>query len=425
MARTTWSARSYLTPLFQRLGISVDGTDNIDTVISYGAGTVAPTATAQPYVAGSVHAAGGSDPGIWQRTSSGWLRVALQLAAATFTTLTATGVSTLTKLKAGAVTELTIASGVITVTQWSHTVDTQSDASTDDLDTISGGSGEQLLVIRPASDARSVVIKHMAGNIQCPDAEDITLAEDDDMALLWWNGTTWTVIGYKTLAKSGGGIGSALASASASKGASLVAIQDAATLYPTDTVEAALAANRTIMLLKAATELTIASGVITATQSLHSVDTESDAASDDLDTINGGSTVPFLFISPISDARSVVLKHGTGNIECPGGVDLTLAEDDDFAMLVWNGTKWAVLAYKTLADRSTFGKFTSAEQTGTGSSQNIPHSLGTTPAMVWATITEAGAALAGGLDIAAGAHDATNAVFTVTSGLKYVVYAIK
>jgi hypothetical protein len=39
----------------------------------------------------------------------------------------------------------------------------------------------------------------------------------------------------------------------------------------------------------AATELTIATGAITVTQSQHTVDTEADAASDDLDTISGGT----------------------------------------------------------------------------------------------------------------------------------------
>lgn len=130
--------------------------------------------------------------------------VALPLSggAGSFAGLTATGTSTLTKLKAAAVTELTIASGIITVTQTSHTVDTESDGASDDLVTISGGSGEQLLVLRPASDARSVVLKHASGNIQCPGGVDITLAEDDDMAVLWWNGTSWTVIAYKSLSNS-------------------------------------------------------------------------------------------------------------------------------------------------------------------------------------------------------------------------------
>lgn len=67
--------------------------------------------------------------------------------------------------------------------------------------------------------------------------------------------------------------------------------------------------------------------------------------------------------------------------------------------------------------------FASSEVTGTGSSQNTAHGLGAVPALVWASVTEdpAGA----GFDVTVGTHTTTNAVFTVTSGVKYRVYAIK
>ena len=68
-------------------------------------------------------------------------------------------------------------------------------------------------------------------------------------------------------------------------------------------------------------------------------------------------------------------------------------------------------------------KFTSTEQTGTGSSQNIAHGLGTTPSLVWAMVSNSGAT--GIYTLVPGAHDATNAKFTVTSGVKYYVIAIK
>ena len=47
------------------------------------------------------------------------------------------------------------------------------------------------------------------------------------------------------------------------------------------------------------TELTIASGVITATTSNHTVDTESNNATDDLDTINGGTEGDILHLRAI------------------------------------------------------------------------------------------------------------------------------
>ena len=67
--------------------------------------------------------------------------------------------------------------------------------------------------------------------------------------------------------------------------------------------------------------------------------------------------------------------------------------------------------------------FASSEVTGTGSSQSTAHGLGAVPALVWASVTEdpAGA----GFDVAPGTHTTTNAVFTVTAGVKYRIYAIK
>jgi hypothetical protein len=62
------------------------------------------------------------------------------------------------------------------------------------------------------------------------------------------------------------------------------------------------------------TELTINAGVITKTQGFHTVDTESDAATDDLVTINGGVTGDVLILSGASDVREVRVDR-TGNIK--------------------------------------------------------------------------------------------------------------
>ena len=51
-------------------------------------------------------------------------------------------------LEFDAATELTIASGAIAITQNNHTVDTQGDAATDDLDTINGGTDGLVLFFR-------------------------------------------------------------------------------------------------------------------------------------------------------------------------------------------------------------------------------------------------------------------------------------
>lgn len=99
----------------------------------------------------------------------------------------------------------------------------------------------------------------------------------------------------------------------------------------------------------ASTELTIASGAITATQGVHTVDTQGDAASDDLDTINGLAEGDLLLLRPNNAARTVVLKHGTGNIFCPGGQDVSLAEATDWALLSSDGTNVVVIAKSILA----------------------------------------------------------------------------
>jgi hypothetical protein len=97
-------------------------------------------------------------------------------------------------------------------------------------------------------------------------------------------------------------------------------------------------------------ELTIATGAITVTQSQHTVDTESDAATDDLDTINGGNTGQILILSTANSARDVVLKNATGNIICPESIDITLGVTNDKAVLQYDGTNWIVLSYSVAND---------------------------------------------------------------------------
>jgi|TARA_R110000824_G_scaffold260399_1_gene449045 hypothetical protein len=93
-----------------------------------------------------------------------------------------------------------------------------------------------------------------------------------------------------------------------------------------------------------AAELTIASGVITVIQNFHSVDSEGDAASDDLATITAGADVAagFVLTLRVQDAaRTIVLKNGTGgaaNIDI--GADVTLDETFKTFSLVFDGTNW-------------------------------------------------------------------------------------
>jgi len=85
-------------------------------------------------------------------------------------------------------------------------------------------------------------------------------------------------------------------------------------------------------------ELTIATGVVTATASYHKIDTEANASSDDLDTINGGSAGRILYIHPAASSRTVVVKHETGNIQLTGQADLNMNDDADTIQLLFNAT---------------------------------------------------------------------------------------
>jgi hypothetical protein len=72
------------------------------------------------------------------------------------------------------------------------------------------------------------------------------------------------------------------------------------------------------------------------------VDTEGSAASDDLDTINGMINGDLLILSAANDARTVVVKDGTGNIRCAG--DFSMDNTQDRIVLLREGAIWYELA---------------------------------------------------------------------------------
>jgi len=82
--------------------------------------------------------------------------------------------------------------------------------------------------------------------------------------------------------------------------------------------------------------LTIASGVITVTDSVHRVDTEASASTDDLDTINGGISGQLLIIKSSVDSRDVTAKDSTGNLFLAG--DFTLSNRQDTLLLMYDST---------------------------------------------------------------------------------------
>ena len=103
-----------------------------------------------------------------------------------------------------------------------------------------------------------------------------------------------------------------------------------------------------------ATELTIASGVITVTQNYHKVDVET-GSTDDVTTITAGANIVaghVLHLRVESDARTVVLKastSGAANLEI--GSDVTLDEAYKTYSLVYDGTNWRPF---TFAESPTF-----------------------------------------------------------------------
>jgi hypothetical protein len=99
----------------------------------------------------------------------------------------------------------------------------------------------------------------------------------------------------------------------------------------------------------AGSELTISSGVVTATHSYHHIDTESDAVTDDLDTINGGSVAgEILIIRAANDGRTIVVRDVsssiTGNLILSGGSNFNLNDLDDTLVLMYDGTNWLELS---------------------------------------------------------------------------------
>ena len=74
-------------------------------------------------------------------------------------------------------------------------------------------------------------------------------------------------------------------------------------------------------------ELTIAGGIITVTNAYHDVDTEASAATDDLDTINGGIDGMRVVLRANNNGRTVVVKDATGNINCAGDFSLNNVQD--------------------------------------------------------------------------------------------------
>ena len=99
--------------------------------------------------------------------------------------------------------ELTISAGAVTVTANFYRVDTQGDTSSDDLDTITAGTGVadgHVLWLRPENTTRTVVVKHNTGNIWCALGQDIVLDDTREHTTLVYdaNLTKWLAVGPRS-----------------------------------------------------------------------------------------------------------------------------------------------------------------------------------------------------------------------------------
>jgi hypothetical protein len=176
--------------------------------------------------------------------------------------------------------------------------------------------GLSFLIKNTASGAFNLVVRDDAGST-------VTTINQDEWALVACDGTTWRAMNLSALADY-------LATANA---------WTAAQTFQN-------------LIFGAASELTIASGAVAATRSYHTIDTEADAASDDLDDITGLGAGELLLVTPAHTDRSVVLRHaiGANKIATLGARNITLAETTDWALLIGNGTQATVIAASTLAD---------------------------------------------------------------------------
>jgi hypothetical protein len=94
--------------------------------------------------------------------------------------------------------------------------------------------------------------------------------------------------------------------------------------------------------LAAQTDLTISGGSVTLTQNWHTIDTESGAASDFLDTITAIGDGFYAWLKTKADARDVTVRNGVGNILTTSGKDITLGTAADLLFVIYDDVvdKW-------------------------------------------------------------------------------------
>lgn len=110
-----------------------------------------------------------------------------------------------------------------------------------------------------------------------------------------------------------------------------------------------LAVLRELLGGQAESELTIATGAVTPTRAVHSIDTEGDAAADDLSNMltTNHPDGRILVIHSVDPARVVTVKHnagGAGAIALHGSADFVLDSPKKWLFLKRTGTDWEELS---------------------------------------------------------------------------------
>jgi hypothetical protein len=191
----------------------------------------------------------------------------------------------------------TVASNAITIseTQFDYQIglDTEGGAALDDLDTINGGVENQILTLRGngATSTRDVILRSGTGNLVLKQDYRINLLSDSRMTLIYQNGF------WYELART---------------------YDDAVQQY------------------------TILSGVITVptatAYSLVFIVSEGGAATDDLNTINGGIDGQLMTFVTTTSAQDITFKNNVDNLRLAG--DFTLDTSLKTITLVKRGSLW-------------------------------------------------------------------------------------
>jgi len=96
-------------------------------------------------------------------------------------------------------------------------------------------------------------------------------------------------------------------------------------------------------------ELTIDTGKITITHSFHTIDTESDASSDNLDQIIGGENGQILILKPANAGRTVVVRSGIRNIYTSGDTSFSMDDGHDTSVLMNHDSDWYLILSTSIA----------------------------------------------------------------------------